>query len=113
MKTVVATLIAVLFTAVLGAQVAPADPPAGPVDLIKGEELFKKNCSVCHPDGGNIVNRKKTLKKGSLESRNIREAADIVRVMRKPGPGMTKFDEKIIPEADAIRIGTYILTTFK
>lgn len=113
MKTVVATLFAVLFAAVLGAHVATADPAAGPVDLKKGGELFKKHCAMCHPGGGNIINPKKTLKKGSLESRNIREAADIVRVMRTPPQGMMKFDEKAIPEADAFQIGAYILTTFK
>jgi cytochrome c6 len=106
-------LIAVLFSAVLGAHVASADQAAGPVDLKKGGELFKKHCVTCHPDGGNIINPKKTLKKGSLESRNIREAADIVRVMRSPGQGMMKFDEKAIPDADALQIGAYILTKFK
>lgn len=113
MKTVFTALFALLFAAVLGAHVATADPAAGPVDLKKGGELFKKHCAMCHPGGGNIINPKKTLKKGSLESRNIREAADIVRVMRTPPQGMMKFDEKAIPEADAFQIGAYILTTFK
>jgi len=120
MKTVIAMFTALLFSAVSGAQVATAaspavasEPAAAPVDLKKGGELFKKHCTMCHPDGGNIVNPKKSLKKGSLESRNIREAADIVRVMRSPGQGMMKFDEKAIPEADAIQVGAYILTTFK
>jgi cytochrome c6 len=113
MKIIVATLTAVLFSAVLGAQFAIPEATAGTVDGKKGEELFNKHCAMCHPGGGNIVNPKKTLKQGALESRNIRNAADIVRIMRNPGQGMTKFNEKTIPEADAIQIGTYILKTFK
>ena len=32
--------------------------------------------------------------------------------MRNPGPGMTKFDEKTIPEKDAHKIADYILKTY-
>jgi cytochrome c6 len=33
--------------------------------------------------------------------------------MRNPGPGMTKFDEKIISTKEAQAIAEYILKTFK
>jgi len=33
--------------------------------------------------------------------------------MRNPGPGMTKFDEKTIPEETAKAIAEYILETFR
>jgi cytochrome c6 len=79
----------------------------------KGEALFKQNCSPCHPDGGNIINPQKTLHKKALEANGIKKAADIVAKMRNPGPGMTKFDEKSLPEKDAKEIAEYILKTFK
>jgi cytochrome c6 len=79
---------------------------------ISGEAKFKELCSICHPDGGNIVNPAKTLHKKKLETNNIKTAADIVRVMRNPGPGMTKFGEKIIPNKEANEIAEYILKTF-
>ncbi|NTW60625.1 MAG: cytochrome C [Nitrospirae bacterium] len=78
-----------------------------------GESLFKEHCSLCHPDGGNIVNPKKTLHKKDLEANNIKSKDDIVHIMRKPGPGMTTFDENTVPEKSAKEIAGYILKTFK
>jgi cytochrome c6 len=74
---------------------------------------FKEHCAVCHPDGGNIVNPKKTLKKKDLQANGIKSAKDIIKNMRKPGPGMTAFDEKAIPATEAKAIAEYILKTFK
>lgn len=79
----------------------------------KGEELFKKHCAVCHPNGGNIVNPKKTLAKKDREANGFKTAKDLIRNMRKPGPGMTAFDEKTIPDKDAKAIAEYVLKTFK
>jgi cytochrome c6 len=79
----------------------------------KGEALFKQHCSPCHPDGGNIINPQKTLHKKSREANGVKKAADIVNKMRNPGPGMTKFDEKTIPDKDAKEIAEYILKAFK
>jgi len=78
-----------------------------------GEALFASNCKVCHPDGGNIVNPAKTLHKKDREANKVMTAADIVHIMRNPGPGMTKFDEKTIPDRDAHKIAEYILKNLK
>jgi len=78
-----------------------------------GEALFKQHCAVCHPDGSNIINPQKTLHKKDLEAHNIRKPADIIKKMRKPGPGMTRFDKKTIPDFKARKIAEYILETFK
>lgn len=78
-----------------------------------GEELFQQHCAVCHKDGGNIINPKKALKKDELAQRGIKNAKGIVKNMRNPGPGMTKFDRKTISDKDAKAIADYILKTFK
>jgi len=78
-----------------------------------GEAKFKEHCALCHPDGGNIVNPKKSLRKKDLMANNIKSEADIVKAMRKPGPGMTAFDAKTLSDKDAGEIAKYILTTFK
>jgi cytochrome c6 len=78
-----------------------------------GEALFKEHCAMCHVDGGNIVNPKKTLHKKDLEASNIKTAEDIIKTMRNPGPGMTKFDEKTIPPKEAKKIAEYIIMKFK
>jgi cytochrome c6 len=78
-----------------------------------GEDLFKLHCAACHADGGNIINPKKTLKKADREANGVKTAKDIIGLMRKPGPGMTTFDAKTIPEKDVKAIADYILKTFK
>ena len=78
-----------------------------------GEVEFKQHCAVCHPDGGNIINPQKTLHRKNLKASNIKTPEDIIAKMRNPGPGMTKFDEKTIPDEEARKIAEYILETFK
>jgi cytochrome c6 len=79
----------------------------------RGEKLFIKHCSKCHPNGGNVVTVTKTLNPKDREANNIKTEKDIVRLMRKPGPGMVKFGTKVISEKDAKAIAQYILKTFK
>jgi cytochrome c6 len=80
---------------------------------IDGKAKFTEHCTACHPDGGNIVNPKKTLKKADLNANGVKSAKDIVAKMRKPGPGMTPFDAKDVSDAEAKAIADYILKTFK
>jgi len=79
----------------------------------KGEDLFKKHCAVCHANGGNTVNPKKTLAKKDREANGVKTAQDVIRNMRNPGPGMTKFDEKTVPVKNAKAIADYVIKTFK
>ncbi|RJQ50194.1 MAG: cytochrome C [Nitrospiraceae bacterium] len=78
-----------------------------------GETLFKHNCAVCHPDGGNVINAEKTLRRKDLDANGIKKPEDIVGIMRNPGPGMRQFDESTIPDKDAKELAKYILKTFK
>jgi len=96
-------------------QAAPAAeaPAASPATADSGQALFKQHCAVCHPDGGNIINPKKPLHAAALASANITKPADIVKIMRNPGPGMTKFDEATVSGKDATAIAEYVLKTFK
>ncbi len=80
---------------------------------VSGEKLFARHCAVCHPQGGNIINPKKTLKKADLEARNIKSEEELVAFFRTGAPGMPKFDETAIPNNDARELARYILKTFK
>jgi cytochrome c6 len=80
---------------------------------IPGEKLFAQHCAVCHPQGGNIVNSKKTLGKKALAANNIKTETDIIKVLRNGASGMPKFDEDAISKKDAQEITHYILNTFK
>lgn len=82
-------------------------------EKIDGAKEFKEHCAVCHPNGGNIVNIKKTLSKKDREANGIKTAKDLIKNMRKPGPGMTPFDAKTISDKEAKAIADYVLKTFK
>jgi len=107
-KFIVPLLITV---ALFSAGVAAFAEKAGPKNT--GEMEFKEHCAMCHPDGGNIITPKKTLHAKDLEANKIKTAADIVKLIRKPGPGMTTFDEKSVTKKEAHAIAEYILKTFK
>ncbi len=80
---------------------------------INAKKEFEEHCAVCHPNGGNTINAKKTLSKKSLEASGIKSAKDIISQIRNPGPGMTKFDEKAISNKEAKAIAEYVLKNFK
>jgi len=91
---------------------------AGFADTKKGEKIdgkkeFEEHCAVCHQGGGNTINPSKTLSKKDRMAKGIKSAKDIIAKMRKPGPGMTVFDNKTIPDKEAKAIAEYILKTFK
>jgi len=78
-----------------------------------GEQLYSLHCAGCHPAGSNTINPAKTLKTADLRKNAITTPADIVEKLRNPGPGMPRFTEAMIPEKEALRIGKYVLNTFK
>ena len=71
-----------------------------------GEAIFKAKCASCHPDGGNIMKPKETLK-------GIKDPKKILTQVRKGGGGMPAFDAKAISDADAKQLAAYIIKTFK
>jgi cytochrome c6 len=71
-----------------------------------GEAIFKAKCAACHPDGGNIMKPKETLK-------GLKDSKKIIAKIRKGGGGMTAFDAKSISDADAKQLADYITKTFK
>jgi cytochrome c6 len=78
-----------------------------------GAAAFREYCLVCHPGGGNIFDPGKSLHRKDMEAHNIKTPEDIIRIIRNPGPLMTRFDENAIPDRVAKDIGEYILENFK
>ena len=108
MKRIGAAIVAGAF--ILSAGVAFGDVKAG--GKIDGKMEFEEHCAACHKDGGNAINPSKTLKKTDLEANGVKKASDIVKLMRKPGAGMTKFDKKAVSNKEAKAIAEYILKTY-
>jgi len=109
MKKIILSAVVIVFVLGMGISVSAQKKAASKT----GETKFNELCAMCHPDGGNIVNPKKTLHKKDRETNNVRTEADIIKIMRHPGPGMTMFDEKTVPDDQAKEIAKYILMTFK
>lgn len=86
---------------------------AGKSEKTDGKKEFEKHCAMCHPDGGNVINSMKTLSRKVLQENGVKSAKDIIGKMRRPGPGMTTFDEKTVSKDQAKAIAEYILKTFK
>jgi cytochrome c6 len=78
-----------------------------------GEAEFKEYCSECHFDGGNVIRPNKTLSEKDRVVNGVKNIDDIIKLMRNPGEGMTKFDEKTLLDQDARKIAEYIVNTFK
>jgi cytochrome c6 len=107
-KVLTVWIAAVLIILLLG-----VGPPGAASEIPAGEQAFLTNCAVCHRDGGNIINPAKTLHRNILKANGITKPADIIAKMRNPGPGMTTFDKKTVPDKTARAIAEYILKTFK
>ena len=101
MKTCICTALAVLLTMT-----------AAGSEQYDGKADFEMFCSGCHPQGRNLLNPAKTLLKIDREANGIKSAADIIRIMRKPGAGMRAYTRDDIPDKRAKAIAEYILAAF-
>ncbi|MBI5695935.1 MAG: c-type cytochrome [Nitrospirae bacterium] len=108
MKRLGMLLAAVAITLSLGAySVAAAADAAAP----NGQALFETYCASCHRGGGNIINPKKTLKASDMKANGVTEPKHVVKLIRKPGPGMVAYDEKTLSNKDAKAIAEYVINT--
>ena len=63
-----------------------------------GEQLFDLHCAGCHPNGGNIIRRGRTLKLRALEKRNLNNPEAIAQIAREGIGQMSGY-------ADALGVG--------
>lgn len=92
---------------------APQATPTQQTRLNTGEALFKQYCAPCHPDGGNVTDKQRTLRGSALKKHNITSPEAIVNIMRHPISRMIRFDETTIPDKDALAIAEYVLNRFR
>jgi|SRR5450631_3725044 len=96
------------------ARKSPPEPAAAarPAPAKTGEELFKQYCATCHPDGGNVSDPEKTLRRSTLRANHITRPEEIIRVMRHPLSRMITFDQSTISDQDARAIAEYVQAAF-
>jgi cytochrome c6 len=77
----------------------------GTTGAASGEQLFKEQCSACHPNGGNVINPHKPLK----GSPKLKTFAAFLSWIRKPVQPMPPFPPSKIPDQQAKKLYDYIL----
>ena len=65
------------------------------LEVNEGENIFMKNCSSCHMNGGNIIRRGKTLKLKALKKNGLISPEDIAKVAREGTGIMSGYSEAI------------------
>ncbi|MBD0335178.1 MAG: c-type cytochrome [Cyanobacteria bacterium Co-bin13] len=86
----------VLVLLVLGANpaAAVADPAASPAPA-ETAPLFELHCAGCHPNGGNIIRRGKTLKQKALKRNGVDSEAAIAALVSQGKGIMPAFAERL------------------
>ena len=103
-----------LYAVVIMILAASLPPVSAEAAEISGKALYDRYCASCHPKGGNVIKPDKDLLRLSRESRGIRTAKDVVGRMRHPaGPQMPRFDKSYISDENALKIGEYVVSSFK
>ena len=67
-----------------------------------GESLFKKNCSGCHINGGNIIRRSKNLRISSLKRNGIDNPGAIAKIARQGVGIMSGYEDELGENGDQI-----------
>ena len=73
-----------------------------------GEELFLKNCAVCHIQGSNVIIPEKNLKKEALEENGMNNLNAISYQILNGKNGMPAFGERL-GETEIEIIAKYVL----
>jgi len=72
-----------------GVLAAPVEP---------GVQLFQTHCAGCHPRGGNIIRRGKTLKLKALHRNGLDSPEEIAILVKKGKNNMSAFEERLSSE---------------
>lgn len=82
--------------------------PALAGDAGKGAGVFAANCAACHLNGGNVVNRAKTLKQDALEKYDMASAEAIIYQVTNGKNAMPAFRGRLQPD-QIENVAAYVL----
>lgn len=69
--------------------------PVLAVSQNEGAAIFKANCAACHPKGGNIIRRGKTLKEKALKRNHLDTIEAIASIVSKGKNNMPAYEERL------------------
>ena len=84
----------------------PASPPGPPTTL------FEVHCVGCHPNGGNIIRRGKTLKARALERYGYDDVDSIAEIITHGKGIMSAYQDRLTPD-EIQRLATYVFDQAK
>ena len=76
--------------------------PLQPALAADGAQLFEQHCVGCHPGGGNIIRRGKTLQAKALAKNGYAEVEAIATIIRNGKGNMSAFRDRL----DSLEIDT-------
>ena len=76
--------------------------PSTALAVESGASLFQNNCASCHPKGGNIIRRGRTLKIKALTKRGLDSSEAIAQVAREGIGQMSGYAEALGDGGDVI-----------
>jgi cytochrome c6 len=75
--------------------------------MVDGARLFQQTCAGCHPHGGNIIRRGRTLQESALRRQGIDSAAAVAQIAAE-GIGRMDGYAAALGEGGAERVGLWV-----
>lgn len=78
------------------------------VSSVEGEMIFEIHCAGCHPNGGNIIRRGKSLKMKALKRNRMDSVDAIAQIVTDGKSTMSAYEERL--STDEIQaVSAYVL----
>ncbi len=82
--------------------------PVLAAETTDGATLFRVHCAGCHPQGGNIIRRGKTLKQGALKKYKMDSLEAIKNLVANGKGNMSAFQTKLSTQ-EIDNVSAYVL----
>ncbi|HHP7230411.1 MAG TPA: c-type cytochrome [Xenococcaceae cyanobacterium] len=77
--------------------------PVFAISQDSGAAIFQANCAGCHPQGGNIIRRGKTLKTKALKRNNLDTIEAVISLVTQGKNNMPAYEARLSePEIEAV-----------
>lgn len=83
--------------------------PVKAAETVEVAHLFEVTCAGCHPNGGNIIRRGKTLKQKALKRYNMDSLTAITDIITNGKGVMSAYGDRLTP-SDIQALANFVLT---
>lgn len=74
----------------------------------EGTTLFTANCAGCHPQGGNIIRRGKTLKAKALKRNQVDSLEAVISLVTEGKGNMPAYGDRLTDE-EIVAVSNYVV----